>query len=111
MPNTFLRKLSRNVGVTPTTVGSYTVDSNTQTTLIGLTCANLTTTAVTADIVLNTSADSDYHIVKDATVPAGSSLVAVGGDQKVVMQLGDSIKVTSSDSDSIDVIMSLLEIT
>ena len=110
MANTFLRKLSSSIGVTPTAVGGYTVGASTQTTLIGLTCANITSTSVTADITLST-ADSDFYIVKDATVPAGGSLVAVGGDQKVVLQTGDSVKVTSSDSDSIDVIMSLLEIT
>ena len=110
MANTFLRKLSRSIGVTPTAVGGYTVGASTQTTLIGLTCANVTATAVTTDITLSTT-DSDFYIVKDATVPAGGSLVAVGGDQKVVLQTGDSVKVTSSDSDSIDVIMSLLEIT
>lgn len=110
MPNTFLRKLSRSVGVTPTSIGGYTVGASTQTTLIGLTCANVGSAAVTTDITLST-ADSDFYIVKDATVPVGGSLVAVGGDQKVVLQTGDSIKVTSSDSDTLDVIMSLLEIT
>ena len=110
MPTTFSRKLSRNVGTAATTIGSYTVGSSTQTTLIGLTCANLVTQAVTTDITLST-ADSDFYLVKDATVPAGSSLVAVGGDQKVVLQTGDKIKVSSSDANSLDVIMSLLEIT
>lgn len=110
MPNTFLRKLSRNIGVTATTVGGYTVGASTQTTIIGLSCSNVTANNVTADVTLNTG-DSDYFIVKDAIVPAGGSLVAVGGDQKVVLQTGDSVKVTSSDSDSLDVIMSVLEIT
>jgi hypothetical protein len=110
MANTFKRKLSRSLGVVPTAVGSYTVGASTSTTLIGLTLANVTADAVTANITLST-ADSDYYIVKDAPVPSGGTLVAVGGDQKVVMEVGDSIKVTSSDSDSIDVIMSFLEIT
>ena len=110
MPNTFLRKLSRNVGSSPATVGSYTVGSSTQTTVIGLTCSNNTATAITVDVALNDGAN-DHFMVKTATVPSGGSLVVVGGDQKVVMQTGDSVKVTSSAASSCDVIMSLLEIT
>ena len=110
MPNTFLRKLSRNVGTSPATVGSYTVGSSTQTTVIGLTCSNNTATAITVDVALNDGAN-DHFMVKTATVPSGGSLVVVGGDQKVVMQTGDSVKVTSSAASSCDVIISLLEIT
>ena len=110
MPNTFLRKLSRNVGTSPATVGSYTVGSSTQTTVIGLTCSNNTATAITVDVALNDGAN-DHFMVKTATVPSGGSLVVVGGDQKVVMQTGDSVKVTSSAASSCDVIMSLLEFT
>ena len=43
--------------------------------------------------------------VKTAAVPSGGSLVVVGGDQKVVMETGDSVKVTSSAASSCDVIM------
>ena len=110
MPNTFKRKLSRNVGTSPATVGSYTVGSATQTTVIGLTCSNNTATAITVDVALNDGAN-DHFMVKTATVPSGGSLVVVGGDQKVVMETGDSVKVTSSTASSCDVIMSLLEIT
>ena len=110
MPNTFKRKLSRNVGTSPATVGSYTVGSATQTTVIGLTCSNNTATAITVDVALNDGAN-DHFMVKTATVPSGGSLVVVGGDQKVVMETGDSVKITSSAASSCDVIMSLLQIT
>ena len=110
MANTFLRKTSRNVGTSAATVGSYTVGSSTQTTIIGLTCANTTTSAITVNVQHN-DGSNDTFLVKSATVPAGSSIVIVGGDQKVVLQTGDSIKVTSSASSSVDVMMSILEIT
>jgi len=53
----------------------------------------------------------DYWIVKDAPVPAGGSLVVVGGDQKVVLMPGDTVKVRSNTELSADSIMSILEIT
>ena len=110
MANTFLRKTSRNVGTSAATVGSYTVGGSTPTTIIGLTCANTTTSAITVNVQHN-DGSNDTFLVKSATVPAGSSIVIVGGDQKVVLQTGDSIKVTSSASSSVDVMMSILEIT
>ena len=111
MANSFKRKTSRNIGTSLVTIGSYTVGSNTETTIIGLTCANVTTSAVTADVVHVDSSANNTHLVKTATVPAGGSLVVVGGDQKVVLQVGDLIKVKSSAASSIDVVMSILEIT
>ena len=110
MANTFLRKTSRSIGTSAVTVGSYTVGASTATTVIGLSCANSTTAAITVDVVHN-DGSNDTFLVKQATVPSGGSLVVVGGDQKVVLQTGDKIKVTSSAASSCDVMMSILEIT
>lgn len=110
MANDFKRKLSRNVGTSAVTVGSYTVAANTQVTIIGLTCSNKTASAITVDVALH-DGSNDYFMVKSATVPSGGSLVVVGGDQKVVLETGDSVKVTSSAANSSDVIMGILEIT
>jgi len=49
--------------------------------------------------------------VKDAPVPVGGSLVVIGGDQKVVMEPGDVLKVTSDTASSANVHMSHLDIT
>ena len=110
MANTFLRKTSRSIGTSAVTVGSYTVGESTATTDIGLSCANSPTAAITVDVTHN-DGSNDTFLVKTATVPSGGSLVVVGGDQKVVLQTGDSIKVTSSAASSCDVMMSILEIT
>ena len=110
MANTFLRKTSRSIGTSATIVGSYTVGASTATNVIGLSCANRTTAAITVDVTHN-DGSNDTFLVKTATVPSGGSLVVVGGDQKVVLQTGDKIKVTSSAASSCDVMMSILEIT
>jgi len=44
-------------------------------------------------------------------VPVGSSLVIVGGDQKVVLITSDALKVVSSAASSADVVTSVLNIT
>ena len=110
MANTFKRKVSQGIGTSATAIGGYTVGAGTQTTVIGLTCANVTTTAVTVDVILN-DGTTDTYIVKGATVPSGGSLVVVGGDQKVVLEPNDSVTVTASTASSVDAIMSILEIS
>ena len=81
MANTFTRRVSRNIGTSLTSVGSYTVGSGVQTTIIGLSVCNTTASPVTASVT------------------------------KVVLIVGDSLKVQSSAASSLDVVMSILEIS
>jgi hypothetical protein len=48
-------------------------------------------------------------MVKGAPIPVGGSLVIVGGDQKVVVEATDTVKVTSTAT--VDIITSTLEIS
>ena len=110
MANTFKRKLSRTVGTSLTSVGGYTVPSSTATTVIGLTVSNVTASQVLITAVVN-DGSNDTHLIKDAPVPSGGSIVIVGGDQKVVLETADSVKVSLNTASSVDVVMSILEIT
>ena len=96
------------VGTSPTTI--YTAGASVTTTLIGMTVANLLTTTITANVII-TSSGSDFYMVKKVEIEPGNSLVAIGGNQKIILEPNDSIKVSTSDSSSADVILSLLEIT
>ena len=110
MANAFTRKVSRSIGTALTAVGPYTVGASTQTTVIGLTVANTSASPVNIDVTLNDGAN-DTYLVKDAPVPVGGALVPIGGNQKVVLITGDSIKVNSSAASSVDAVLSILEIT
>jgi|TARA_R110000824_G_C15079468_1_gene664255 hypothetical protein len=110
MANTFTRKVSANVGTALTAIGSYTVAASTQTTVIGLTVANTSASTVNIDVTLY-DGGTDYYIVKDAPIPSGGALVPIGGNQKIVMVTGDSIRVNSDAASSIDAVLSILEIT
>jgi len=50
-------------------------------------------------------------LVKNAPIPAGGTLVVVGGDQKVVLEPTDVVIVQSDTASSGDVTVSYLEIT
>lgn len=108
MANTFTSYGNKSVGTSAATV--VTVGAATQTTVIGMSCANTTTSPVTVDAYFTRSA-VDYYLVKGATVPVGGSLVIVGGDQKVVLTTSDVLKVVSSVASSVDVVTSVLNIT
>ena len=108
MANTFKNSFSKSVGTSPATV--YTCPSATQTTLIGLSVANTTSSPITCDAYITSSA-VDYYLIRNAVVPVGGSLVIVGGDQKVVLEVADALKVVTSAASSADVVVSYLEIT
>jgi hypothetical protein len=108
MANTFTSYANKSVGTSAATV--VTIGAATQTTVIGMSCANTTTSPVTIDAYFTRSA-VDYYLVKGATVPVGGALVIVGGDQKVVLVTSDALKVVSSAASSIDVVTSVLNIT
>ena len=112
MANTFFNKMSSGIGTALTAVGGYTVpaDSSTTVVVVGLSVANTSASAVDVEGTLNDGA-TDFYLVKNAPVNSGSSLVVVGGDQKIVLESGHSIKVNSSASASVDAIMSIMEIT
>lgn len=108
MANTFKSYYNKSVGTSAATI--YTCPSSTQTTVIGLSVANTTTSPITCDAYITRSA-VDYYLIDNGTVPVGASLVIVGGDQKVVLQTGDVLKVVTSVASSADSVCSLLEIT
>ena len=108
MANTFKNQFSKSVGTSAATI--YTTPSSTQTTIIGMTIGNIISSPITVDVYVTSSA-TDYYLVKGATVPVGGSLVPIGGEQKLVLEAADVLKVVSSAATSADVIVSLLEIT
>ena len=107
MANTFKSNVALNVETTGNTV--YTCPGATQTTLIGMTLSNKSAGTVTANVFLTRSA-VDYSIISNAPIISGSTLVPIGGDQKVVLQAADTLKVTVSANNAVDTIVSLLEI-
>ena len=111
MANTF--KNAQSIGVGTSEVSVYTVPSSTTTTIVGLSCANTTTTSpIKVGIrVFDSSASTHAYVVKNAEIFEGGALVAVGGDQKLVLETGDIIKVVSDTGNSMDVIVSYMEQT
>ena len=109
MANSF--KLVTDTGVGTSAATIHTGAGSTETTIIGMSVANIHTAQITIDVQLENNDGDNIFLVKAAPVPVGSSIIVVGGDQKVVMNASDVLKVTSSVASSADVALSILEIT
>jgi len=105
----FKSKITANIGTSgsPSTV-TATVSGGTTATLIGLSLANTTAANITVSAKLVKADTSNAFLVKDATVLPGGALAIVGGDQKVVLEAGDSITAYASGSNSADAVVSYL---
>lgn len=117
MANAFLSETQTGVGTTTSPrTEIYTCPSSTETTVIGLSVSNIVTSQITVDVQLDASSrtsgtEDAVFLVKGAPIPVGGTLVVVGGDQKVVMEPGDVIRVSSDTASSADVVLSHLDIT
>ena len=109
MANSF--KLVTDTGVGTSAATIHTGAGSTETTIIGMSVANIHTAQITIDVQLENNDGDNIYLIKAAPVPVGSSIIMVGGDQKVVMIASDVLKVTSSVASSADVALSILEIT
>ncbi len=105
----FKSKVTANIGTSgsPSTV-SATVSSNTTHTLVGLSLANTTSANITVSAKLVKADASNAFLVKDATVLPGGALAIVGGDQKLVLEAGDSVTAYASAGTSADAVVSYL---
>ena len=118
MANDFKRftvsSVNTSVGASASAI--YTVPSSgsaMESIVIGITLANKTSAGVTASVFLdNYSGSNDVYIVKDATIPAGSSLEVMSGNKIVVQGDGsanDVIRVSSGTATAVDATISVLE--
>jgi hypothetical protein len=73
-----------------------------ETTVIGMTIANVGASEAAVDIKLN-----GVYMLKGAPIFVGGAMVPIGGDQKVVIGEADTLSVTSDVA--VDVIVSVLE--
>ena len=119
MANEFRNRTLTGVGTSATIL--YATPDGKTSIVLELDVANTTTSVVEATVELLDYSDASgsgvgtnwKHIVNNAPVPAGGSLMVVAG-QKIVLEersggTGDSIRITSSAATSLDVVAAVLE--
>jgi hypothetical protein len=104
MAQNFRRYTSNDIGTAAATL--FTADS--YDTVVGISVANITVSAVTASVYIN-DGSNDIYLIKDAPIPSGSALQVLDGGAKFVVESGDALKVISDTASSLDVWVSAVD--
>lgn len=108
MANNFRLATKASVGVS--TVGIYTAPMSVTTTIIGVTLANVSGTGINVTVGIARSVADDVSILRNVPIPQGSSLEFMNGN-KLVLEQADSITAKSDVLNSLDISITLLEMT
>ena len=99
----------KNCGVEPVLI--YETLPTTRVTVLGLSFTNLTETFVYVDVLVEDDTSVSGYYLKQTLLPANTSLRAVSTGEKLVLAPSNRLLVQSSLDDSVDTIVSYVEIT
>ena len=108
MANTFKLKTKASVGLT--TTGLYVVPNSTTTVVIGITASNVSGNNINVGIGITRASADDIHLMKNVPIPQGSSFEFMAGN-KVVLETTDTITAKSDVANSLEVALTIMEIT
>ena len=108
MANTFKLKTKANVGVTTTAV--YVAPGSTTTVVICITSSNISGNNINVGIGITRASADDIHLMKNVPIPQGSSFEVMQGN-KLVLETTDTITAKSDVANSLDVALTIMEIT
>lgn len=110
MPTLFKNKLYSGLGTTEQTI--LTSNGSAKTTVVGLSLTNLTDNIVMASIRLTDPVESiTAYYVKDVMVPPNQSLRVINGGERLVLDPSTEVKMSANADDSLDLVMSYVEIS
>ena len=108
MAQDFERSLNRNISNSSGSATTIRAQADSDDAIIGIRCANSSTSAVKVTVYVENSS-TIYYLIKDAPISAGGSLELIDGGSKVVVQQHDEIQAKSSINNSLDVIVSAVD--
>lgn len=113
MATNFKNVLKSGLGTVESTI--LTTGANAKTTIIGLSLSNLTSGIVLANIKLtdptgNAGSPVTAYYIKEVIIPPNQSLRIVNGGEKLVLGPSTTIKMSANFDDSLDLVMSYVEI-
>ena len=110
MATNFRNNVTKNIGTVPVSV--YTAPISIYSTVVGLVLANLTESVVKASVTLTATPDSvTGFIVKDVLIAPYSSLRVLNSGEKLIVASQNSLNVQSNINDSLDCVLSYVEIS
>jgi len=110
MATNFRNSVTKSIGTV--TVPVYEASPGSYTTIIGMVLANLTESVVEASVTLTATPDSvTGFIVKDVLIAPNSSLRVLNSGEKLIVASQNSLNVKSNINDSLDCVLSYVEIS
>jgi hypothetical protein len=110
MPTLFKNKLYSGLGTDEQTI--LTTNGSAKTTVVGLSLTNLTDNVVMASIKLTDPVEEiTAYYVKDVMVPPNQSLRVINGGERLVLDPSTEVKMQANTDDSLDLVMSYVEIS
>lgn len=108
MATFFKNKVEKSIGTTRIPV--YTCPPSARATVIGMSLANLTSSVVSASVLIADDTSVVGYYLKDVLIPPNSSLKVLNGGEKIIIA-GDNVLYVESDiNDSLDCVLSFVEI-
>ena len=112
MANTFKSDVKANVVTAAVSASStvlVTAGGSSTLVLLSILLANKHASSTDVDVYLETAGD-DVFLIKNAPVPAGSSLEIISGS-KIIMEANDKLKIRAGTASAIDATVSYLDQT
>ena len=112
MANTFKSDTKTNVvtdAVSSTNTNIVTCGGSATIVLLSILVSNTTGASAQVDVFLVTAGD-DVHLIRNAPVPAGSSLEVISGS-KIIMEANDKLRIRAGTANAIDATVSYLDQT
>jgi len=108
MATIFKNKVIKDVGRLP--VDILETSAAQRATVIGLSLTNLTSSFVYVDVLIQDDTSVTGYYLKETLLPANTSLRVVSTGEKLIVAPSNKVQVRSSVNDSVDVVMSYVEI-
>jgi hypothetical protein len=109
MATLFRNKVIKNVGTVPVEIAA--IGPTSRATVIGLSLTNLTQSFLYVNVFVQDDTSVSGYYLRETLLPANTSLRAVNQGEKLILAANNKLLVSSNLDDSVDVIMSYVEIT
>jgi hypothetical protein len=108
MATIFKNKVVKEIGTVPVDILETTPSQ--RATVIGMSLTNLTSSFVYVDVLIQDDTSVTGYYLKETLLPANTSLRVVSTGEKLIVAPSNKVQVRSSVNDSVDVVMSYVEI-
>ena len=108
MANTFKIDTKSSVSTSGTDV--VTAGGSATLVVLSILISNKTAASAQVDVFMNKNSGDDVFLIKNAPVPAGSSLEIISGS-KIILESSDVLNITSNTASALDAAVSYLEQT